>query len=472
MKKYNVVAASAVALSAALAGGSADAHGVLTVTTAKYNAALVGAAGGTITVPWGTTASAVYTVTTLGNGATTSLEVNSRFTVTLPTGFTFNSQPSFTITPAMATTATIIAGGINSNTATFQIGVTPLGVGGTLALNTVSVAGATALQSPGAAVNITEQATNNAQVNNNDAAPVLPTVGPTFASTTGVVANFPFSSVGLPAYQVDLTSPDLGMKYEIDLTPPVFGVTANPFGTFFLTPDGSLAASGSRATISTTDTANITINGFFNGIKAAFTTAGLNTLGPFGTVIQTFPATATSVTYTAVTGVAVVNPPTVAGVDLNILATGTTLLQANNANFTAVFSPGPGVTDFLGGSVTSTGDSVPFTGGTSIAASNFFTGADAGYASLLRLTNESSVTDTVFLVAEPFTGGAPLVGSLGTIGAGVGTVFTEAQVAAATGLVLANSGQRAALTVIAVPGGSVTASSLLVNPGGVVDNVN
>ena len=53
MKKLHVVAASAVALSAALASGSALAHGTLAVSTANYNAASVTASGGIITVPWG-----------------------------------------------------------------------------------------------------------------------------------------------------------------------------------------------------------------------------------------------------------------------------------------------------------------------------------------------------------------------------------------------------------------------------------
>ena len=181
MKKFNVVAASAVALSAALASGSASAHGTLAVTTANYNAASVAAAGGIITVPWGSgsVASAVYTVTTLPGGATTSLEVNSRFTVTLPTGFSFASSPSLTTGGGITSTA-LIAGGIGSQTATFQIGApavaggnTPLGVGGTLSLNQVSVSGATALETPGATLQITVQEQDNAEINNNDPAPVF-----------------------------------------------------------------------------------------------------------------------------------------------------------------------------------------------------------------------------------------------------------------------------------------------------------
>ena len=162
--------------------------------------------------------------------------------------------------------------------------------------------------------------------------------------------------------------------------------------------------------------------------------------------------------------------------EICIVANGTTLLQQNvpsAGGFTAAYAPGSGVTDFLGGQVTNTTDRISYAGGEPINVTNFLTGSDAGYASLVRFTNGASATQTLFAVAEPYTGGVPLVGSLGTIGAGMGTVFTEAQIGTATGLSLANSGERATLTIIAIPGGqNVSASGLLVNPGGVVDNVN
>ncbi|MEI9988032.1 MAG: hypothetical protein WDN69_35975 [Aliidongia sp.] len=161
-----------------------------------------------------------------------------------------------------------------------------------------------------------------------------------------------------------------------------------------------------------------------------------------------------------------------------IVANGTTLMQQNgspdsNVGFTAFYTPNADVTDFLGGSQTNTQDRILYAGGETINVTNFLTGSDAGYTSLVRFTNGSSADNTLFASAQPYSGGPPLVGSLGTIGAGTGTVFTEAQIGTATGLALANSGQRATLTIIAIPGGGgVTASGLLVNPGGVVDNIN
>ena len=458
MKKFNVVAASAVALSAALASGSASAHGTLAVSVANYNAASVAAAGAIITVPWGSSASAVYTVTTLPGGATTSLEVNSRFTVTLPSGFTFASSPSLTVGGG-TTSTTLLNGGIGIQTATFVIGSpapgnAPLGVGGTLSLNPVSVAGATALETPGASLQITVQEQDNAEINNNDAAAVFPTApGVTFSSDGGVTATF----TGGSGNNIDLTPPTLGTLFDLGTDTPTVDL-----GTLSLLPTGSLAANGSTTVISTSDTMTVTISGFFNGIAHAFSAVPTTNCA---TSIAAGAVTATSIT---------VGGPLSS--DICIVAKGTTLLQQNvpaAGGFTAAYTPGTGVTDFIGNQVTNTVDRISYAGGEPINVTNFLTGSDAGYASLVRFTNGSSAEQTLFAVAEPYTGGVPLVGSLGTIGAGVGTVFTEAQIGTATGLTLANSGQRATLTIISIPGGqNVSASGLLVNPGGVVDNVN
>jgi len=451
MKKLNVVAASAVALSAALASGSALAHGTLAVSTATYNAASVTAGGGTITVPWGNgVAAPVYTVTpTTINGVVTptTLEVNSRFTVTLPTGFTFASAPSLNVPSNLGG-----GGGINSNTATFIITTAPVPPGGQVFLSQVSVSGATALETPNATgLFITMQSTNNAEVANNDLHPVSATGGTqAFTSDSGVTATF----VNGAGNNIDLTSPSLGTTFNEGTDTKTIDI-----GTITLSPSGSLAATGSAAAISSTDTSTITISGFFNGIKSVAATVG-------GTAVSAGTVTGTSLTVPGVP---------VTGADITITANGTTLLQANTpaaGGFTATYTPDSNATDFLGSSVTNTVDRITYAGGTPIGVTNFLTGTDAGYQSLVRLTNGGSGADQLFAVAQPYSGGVPLVGSLGTIGAGMGTVFTEGDIGNATGLALANSGQRATLTIIAIPGTGVTASGMLVNPGGVVNNIN
>jgi hypothetical protein len=479
MKKFNVVAASAVALTAALAGGNAFAHGTVAVTTATYDAALVASAtpAGTVTVPWNGLASAVYTVNS--NGAGNSLDVNSRFTVTLPTGFTFASPPQIivggTLNPNGNTvTPTGAAGqGVGFGTATFFVNQDVLNgggipAGGTLAMAQVSVANATALETVTTApLNITMQSDENSQIDNNDPSPVPPpTPGPvTFAATTGVTATFMGGGAS-----IDLTSPSLGKEFVASglLTPGTDSTVAD-IGTLTLVSDNSLGADGVPHILATSDTATLTIPGFFNGIASVTATDGLDVV----------PATPSALSVTL---------PNAGLVDLiDLISSDTALLQQNpsSANFlvtgrnqpgfTVQFAPGTGTTDFLGGSAANATDSIVYTGGQVLPVTNFFTGTDAGYQSVLRVNNAGVVAADLFALVQPYSGGPQLVGSLGPIDAGTGTVFFESQVQTdVPGLDLANSGQRATLTVIAVGTGvgQVAASDLLVNPGGVVVNVN
>jgi hypothetical protein len=482
MKKFNVVAASAVALTAALAGGSAFAHGTLIVQTANYNAAAVAnAAHGIITVPWGGLASATYAVT--ANGVSTSLEVNSRFVVTLPTGFTFNSAPSLTVggptggTGPGATTTTLVNGGIGTNSATFLINVAPIPSGsvmggiiqpgtGTLSLNQVAIqaTGVDPLATPGAAANITVQSTNNATTTNNDAAAVTG-AAPTFTSDSGATTSFLNGGGNF----VDLSSPSLGTEFLVDGTADS---TLVDIGTVTVRATGSLNAAGLQTTLSTADTATLTISGAFTGIASAKAVTGEQTV----TVVPT----ANAITFPGV-DVGANNAMT----EITLISSETTLLAQNGAppgggpGFSVSVAPTTGtsgVTDFLlGPSVTNQVDAVPYTGGQVLSATNFFTGSDAGYTSVLRVSNGGTAPTNLFALVQPYSGGPELTGSLGpALAAGTGTVFTLANlVTAIPGLNLANSGQRATVQVIATgTGAGVTASGLLVNPGGVVDNVN
>jgi hypothetical protein len=461
MKKFNVVAASAVALSAALASGSALAAGtVSTDVVANYNAAAVAASNGIITVPWtGGPPHIVYTVTS------GSLEINSRFTVTLPAGFTFQSQLS--VTTSSPLTQLTQNGDIGSNQAVFTVtgpgpNPAPLGVGGTITLNTVSIEGpTTALGTPTTTpLQITVQATNNALVTNNDATPIPANA---FTSDAGVTAAF-FGG-GNPTL-IDLESTPPGTAFL-----PADTTTAD-IGTVTLTSSGSLSAAGLPVVFSTGDTATLSLSGFFNGIASA--TAGSVTGTISGNTI-----TFTDVPFTA-------NSDTSLSADIHLVAGGTALLQQNPAGFpvpvpaqggfTAKFAPGPKVTDFLGGQVTNPTDQIVYTNGQVIQVTNFLTGDDAGYTSLLRVNNAGTVAAQLFALVQPYTGGPQFVGPLGTtLAAGTGTVFLETAIEnALPGFTLANSGQRATLTIIGTGAGvtNVAASSLLVNPGGVVDNVN
>ncbi|MEI9982512.1 MAG: hypothetical protein WDN69_04445 [Aliidongia sp.] len=455
MRGVYTVGASAIALSAALGSGAAFAaplspHTVSVPIIADYNAAQVTTAGAILTVPAGL---ATYSV----NSGT--LEINSRFTVTLPAGFSFSSQPALTATSG--TTFALAGGGIGSQSITYTVGGTPLLPDNSATLTSFAIQGATALESPipaAAALPISMQSTNNSQIDNNDAAPISK---PAFASEPGAAAVF----VGAIQF-IDLTAPTLGTEFGTNPATDTTTAVLSAIAISAQLQDSTstypvLSPSGSLNTLATTDTATVTISGLFNGISAAFasTTSDCKTPSATGTVAPT--------------------QLTIPGVALNaevffcVTGDGTSLLQQNPLGFNPTVTPGTS-TDFLGGVVHNEFPGIwTYTGGGVISVTNFFTGDDSGYSSLLRVNNAGAGTVNLFALVQPDTGGVALTGSLGSLGAGTGTVFTEPQIAAAvTGLDLANSGQRATIQLI-ISGdfGNVAASSFLVNPGGFVDNV-
>ncbi len=456
MRPHYIIGASAIALCAALGSEPASATGGAARTLsvppiADYNAGQVKVAGGIVTVPSGL---ATYSV------RQESLEMKSRFTETLPTGFSFSSQPALTDTGA--TKFVLGSGGIGAQSATFTVTTAPLTPGQSASLLGFAVQGATALETPipvAAALPISMQATNNSQILNNDPKPLS---AKAFASEPGISPPFGFNGQTV----IDLSSPSLGTLFLVDGadTPTVAAVQ------FQIQPETLdqatettpvLSPDGSTNTLSTSDTATVTVAGAFNGISAFF----MSTTGDCANPV--------------LKGTAAPAQVSVAGVPLNTLlyacltSGGTTLLQEISA-IQVTTAPGADTSDFL--TLTDSYD-LPglftYTGGGVINVTNFLTGDDAGYASLLRVNNGGSTPTNLFALVQPDTGGPLLTGSLGSIGAGQGTVFSEAAVqAAVTGLDLANSGQRATLQLIVTGDFAVVAaSSFLVNPGGVVDNV-
>ena len=435
MMKICPVGVSTLALGAALASSSSFAalpRQLVVTTVADYNAALVAQTGGTLTVNAGL---ATYHV---NSG---SLEINSRFTVTLPSGFTFFSQPSLFDHDATSS-LTLISGGIGSQTATFRIQGAPVETGDLVEIDSFSVQGATALETlkPVAdALPITMQATNNSEIANNDTVPLS---AGAFASEPGIKPVFD----GAIRF-IDLTAPILGTKFGTD--PATDSLTA-VLAQFSVSPELSdpvtgtpvLTPSGTPNSLSTSDTATVTVSGLFNGIATTFSSTSPDCTQPLGTGT----VSAGTVTYQ--------NVPIDTVVFLCVTADGTQLLQQNPfPAFNPTIAPGTS-TDFLGtGCAPSVCSVFPgqwtYFGGGVVQVTNFFTGDDAGYTSLLRANNAGTGPATLYAVVQPDTGGPQLTGLIGTLGAGMGTVFTEAQVQAdVPGLNLANSGQRATLQLI------------------------
>ena len=92
MANIRVVWAGMVAMAMVLGGPESFAKGTVTAPLVDYNSAQVALANGVVTVPFGgNITNAVYTVS-----AGTLAQPGSRFRVTLPSGFTFQSVPTIT----------------------------------------------------------------------------------------------------------------------------------------------------------------------------------------------------------------------------------------------------------------------------------------------------------------------------------------------------------------------------------------
>jgi hypothetical protein len=456
------LAVSLFALAAALTAADANAKGAVTAPLADYNSAQVATAGGNLTVPFGgIIANAVYTV-----AAGTELEIGSRFVVTLPAGFLFQSQPTLAVPGA--TTVTVVGGGIGANSISYQFAGAAVAAGDTISLGQFAVSGATALESEfgGNSLAMLFQATGNSSTANNDVAALSV---PVFNHAVG----------SLP----DTITPGSG---AIDLT-------ATPPGTAFVPNGATIAGSGLVATfaintelndpfnanapvlnpdglansLNPADTVTITVEGNFTGIKTAYGDPTVSTCAatvPAGAIAGTVNDTALSFV-----GVQINTP-----VQICMIPDGTTLMQPSTTPYVFTYSAGTS-TDFFGGLAQTTANNFyTYHGGTTQAVTNFFTGSDAGYTTLLRVNNAGKGTASVIAEFQPYSGGDLLIGDLGAIAPGTGTIFTLAQIEAAIpGLSLANSGQRATLTIIGTGQNSnVSASAIIVNPGGQIGNVD
>jgi len=462
MHKTCGLAASAVALAVALAGTGAYAKGIVTAPLADYNSAQVAMAGGNLTVPFGgIIANAVYTV-----AATTQLEIASRFTVTLPAGFLYQSNPA--LTGPGATTFSLVGGGIGANSVTFQVAGAAVPAAGTVSLGQFAVSGATALESAfgGNALPMTFQSTNNASTSNNDAAPVsvlvfthaVGSLPDTITPGSGAI-NLASSPPGTQLVPSGATIAGSGLVATFAINTEL----NDPFNSNapVLSPDG-LANSLNPA-----DTVNIIVEGNFVGIGAAYADPTIGTCAatvPGGAIAGT--VTSGSLSFTGV----LINTP----VQICMIPDGTTLMQPSTTPYVYTYNAGTS-TDFFGGLAQTTANNFyTYTGGTSQAVTNFFTGSDAGYTTLLRVNNAGKGAASVIAEFQPYSGGNLLIGDLGSIPAGTGTIFTLSQIEAAVpGLSLANSGQRATLTIIGTGlNSNVSASAIVVSPGGAINNVD
>lgn len=425
--------------------------GHATAEVQTYNATLIHSTNGVFTV------SGAMNPTYIADAG---LEAGTRLTVTLPDTFRFAIAPALTATVngvLGAVTGSVVAGGAGARAITFQLsGAVNPGdpltlVGSSTGLLFRVEAGLALAQPTAAPLPLLFQATGNVVATRNDPVPV--TV-PAFQSSPGVALT-----IGARDVVIDLNPPSLGALF---LDPSGVDLAVSYLGHVRFATDGSsLAPNGSPFTLAATDTTTLTVAGAFAHLTGAY-------LDPVDENCSvSLPAGAISGTVSAgglsFAGVA---PEHFYG--LCVITSGQALLLPNPPGTMRLALAG---TERFGQTTFIDPAGMTYVGGVVTPRLTFITGSDAGYSTLVSVTNQGATQATLYVWAEPFTGGAPLAGQLGTLAAGNGQVFTEAQIGTVTGLALANSGQRAVIQVIGVGTTDLTASSLLVNPGGVVVNV-
>lgn len=405
-----------------LAAGHAFANGTLTVTLADYNSAQVAANSNVITVPEGSTINSVYYEAVYTIAAGTKLEANSLLTVTLPAGFTFFTNPQLYFIQYGGADATLHAGGAGFQTATFQITADAL-PGGVYVYPAFEVQTPAAFSAPfsSGTYSLSMQATGNANSNNNDPSPVSQ---PAFAHAVGSLPNTITPGGG----QIDLAFPFHGNQFVAGGNDGKTIQGSGSVATFDIVTETNdpfngnvnvLTAAGGLNSLAPGDTADVVIEGYFNGIGSAYantSAAACQASIPAGSNVGT--VTSTTISFSGLK----INTPA----QICIIANG--VMWANTQPYVYTYSAGAGVTDFFGGLAQTT-------------ANNFFTYSTTPTVTILQGTpqraaiNASYPTPLKVKVTDPSDGNSPLVGidvvftspyyysggPSGTISGGVGT---------------------------------------------------
>ena len=459
MCKANLLAASAAALTFALFGTAAWASGTVTSPLVDVNAAQLRLAGGEMVVPLNRPlADQVYMLT-----GVSKLQTGSSFTITLPGSLVFSAVPIPLTNLGIG--FTVASGGVGTNSVTYLVGNSDVPAGGSINIGPFNISGATSLDFPYSSpvLPMTFQSTNNGL--DGDLAPISV---PVFTNAPGAELQILRASGG----KINLASTPPGTQFVPDdvSTADAGAIATLTVSTELTDPsnNGTLVISPSGATnsLNEADTVTISVEGDFTGIYSAYAspTIGTCTVRPSGTV-YTGAVTTEELSFAAIP----INTP----VQLCMVTDGVTLLHASPAPyiFSYVVDSGSDLDNGLPQSPVGSG--FRYVGGTAEQVSNFFTGTDGGYASLLRVSNTGKGAATVVAEFQPFSGGPTLVGTLCTLSGGTGAIYSLAQIEAAVpGLDLTNSGQRAMLTVVGTGVNSnVTASAILINPGGIIGNI-
>jgi hypothetical protein len=346
MSLYRILVGLAIAGMAI--AGEVEAKGTFTVTLADYNSAQVAANANVVTYPvYATVNSTFYdAVYTLATG--TQLESGSYLTLTLPAGFTFNTNPSLYFFQ-FGTYAYPVSGGTNYQYATYQVATAATNTADTVIVYPSFRVNAPALASQfgGSSYSLSIQATGNANSANNDPSPVSQ---PAFAHAVGSLPDTITPGSG----QIDLSNPYYGDQFVASgntiadsglvATFAINTETNDPFNSNATV----LNAYGALNSLDAGDTANITVDGYFNGIGLAYATT--NTAGncqgsvPGGAGVYLATVTNGSLAFTGIP----INTP----VQICMIPFG--VMWASNQPYVFTYSAGTntnnsGIHDYFGG---------------------------------------------------------------------------------------------------------------------------
>jgi len=341
MTKHCILAG--LVLAAAMGGGEAEGKGTLAVTLADYNAAQVATNHYVVTVPEGQTIGGNYyqAAYTLASG--TKLEAGSSLTLALPAGFTFASTPQIYYSGSEFNPNSNVIG---AQTATFTMPAAILASSGLslfvfpeFSINTPT---SFASQYGGSPVPLSIQATGNVNSANNDPSPVSQAA---FAHAVGSLPDTRVPGSG----QINLANPYYGDQFVASgRTIADSGlVAAFSIDTELNDPFNSnaavLNASGQLNSLAAGDTANVTIEGYFNGVGLAY--ASTNTSGncqgsiPSGSGVYVAAVTDSSLSFS---GIPIDTPVQICMIPYGVM-------WANNTPYVYTYSAGAGVTDYFGG---------------------------------------------------------------------------------------------------------------------------
>lgn len=434
MKTSNLILKSAIVATLGLASMGAIAGTASFGSVATY--AIEGIPStGAVTIPAG------VTYTTAAGAAESGL-----LTVTLPSGVTFVSTPTISITDPAITAVAVGGGGAGSNFITINYTRTAAAAaaGAGIALGAFQVTGATTLASVTGATGFlfSAQSSGFATAANNDASP-----------TTASLAQSARQLIITPAASalvINVPAPSNATRWLAG------GLNVSASGTVgtLVVNNGAFRNAANTAPFAfASATASSTITGNFTGVTSAYLAPGA------GACAATAPAGATTgtVTNSTITFSGITPAGAVRQICLGV--TGTTILQETLSGVSASAQQ-----DTFTTSATNNLGAIFYNGG--VNQLNYVVGSSDGFASYLRVVNRDSVAAPVRVVVQNDTG-AVTSGLLDTIPANTGKLYTSAQINTATGSALNNANDRAAL-VILTPTANVSSDNLLANPNGTV----